>query len=83
MALKSTERRVDELEINKQDALVSGENIRTFNGESILGEGDIEILAAAVWGSITGRLADQLDLKAALDAKVNKGGNLTADMTRI
>jgi hypothetical protein len=83
MALKSTERRVDELEINKQDALVSGENIRTVNGESILGEGDIEILAAAVWGSITGRLADQLDLKAALDAKVNKGGNLTADMTRI
>jgi hypothetical protein len=83
MALKSTERRVDELEINKQDALVSGENIRTVNGESILGEGDIEILAAAVWGSITGRLADQLDLKAALDSKVNTGGNLTADMTRI
>ena len=28
---------------NKQDALVSGTNIKTVNGESILGEGDIEI----------------------------------------
>lgn len=28
---------------NKQDALVSGENIKTINGESILGEGDIVI----------------------------------------
>ena len=27
----------------KQDALVSGENIKTINGESILGEGNIEI----------------------------------------
>lgn len=28
---------------NKQDTLVSGTNIKTVNGESILGEGDIEI----------------------------------------
>jgi hypothetical protein len=28
---------------NKQDTLVSGENIKTINGQSILGEGDISI----------------------------------------
>jgi hypothetical protein len=60
---------VDELEINKQDALVSGENIRTVNGESVLGDGDIEILASAVWGGITGTLSSQTDLQTALNAK--------------
>ena len=28
---------------NKQDVLISGENIKTINGESILGEGDIKV----------------------------------------
>lgn len=32
-----------ELINNKQDSLVSGENIKTVNGESLLGEGNIEI----------------------------------------
>ena len=27
---------------NKQDGLISGTNIKTFNGESILGEGDVD-----------------------------------------
>ena len=34
---------VDTLLSNKQETLVSGTNIKTINGESILGEGDIEI----------------------------------------
>lgn len=34
---------VGKLTQNKQDALKSGENIKTINGESILGEGNIEI----------------------------------------
>ena len=33
---------------NKQDILVNGENIKTINGESILGEGDIEINASTL-----------------------------------
>lgn len=49
--------------------------------------------AGAVWGAITGTLSDQLDLQAALDAKVNAtrainttaplagGGDLSADRT--
>jgi hypothetical protein len=51
MALKSTDRRVDELEINKQDSLVSGENIRTINGESVLGDGDITVQQTLVSGT--------------------------------
>ena len=43
MALKSTWRRVDELEADKQDALVSGVNIKTVNGNSLLGSGDLPI----------------------------------------
>lgn len=43
MALKSTWRRVDELEANKQDELVSGVNIKTVNGNSLLGSGDLPI----------------------------------------
>lgn len=37
--LSSVDRRFD----SKQDKLVSGENIKTINGESIVGEGNIEI----------------------------------------
>lgn len=58
----------------KQDTLVSGQNIKTINGESILGEGDIEIESGdeAVWGNISGTLADQTDLANALGAKYEK-----------
>ena len=38
-----TEEQVNELLLNKQDLLISGENIKTINGDSILGSGDINI----------------------------------------
>ena len=47
MALKSVERRVDELDLNKQDNLVSGSNIKTINGSSILGDGNLVISTAS------------------------------------
>lgn len=34
---------VADLEVNKQDTLVSGENIKTINSESLLGEGNIDL----------------------------------------
>ena len=34
---------IERLKTGKQDTLISGENIKTLNGESILGAGDIEI----------------------------------------
>lgn len=41
---------------SKQDTLVSGRNIKTINGESILGEGNIAIQGGASnWNDITGK----------------------------
>lgn len=62
----------------KQDLLVSGTNIKTVNGNSLLGSGDITISSSATWGGIQGTLDDQADLKNALDLKANTDmGNLT------
>lgn len=35
--------KVSQLETSKQDKLVSGTNIKTINGQSLLGSGDITI----------------------------------------
>lgn len=49
----------------KQDALVSGTNIKTINNESILGSGNITISGGGgTWGTITGDIADQTDLQS-------------------
>ena len=65
----------------KQDALVSGTNIKTINSNSLLGSGDIAITASAAWGGITGTLSAQTDLQTVLDTKpTNKlavGTNVT------
>ena len=51
MALKSTDRRVDELELNKQNNLVSGTTIKTINSNSLLGSGDISVQNTLVSGT--------------------------------
>lgn len=43
-ALSANQGRV--LDVNKQDTLKSGENIKTINGQSVLGEGNIEVAAS-------------------------------------
>jgi len=54
----------------KQDTLVSGTNIKTINGSSILGSGNLVVTGSgATWGSITGTLSSQTDLQTALNAK--------------
>ena len=53
----------------KQDTLVSGTNIKTINGASVLGSGDLTVSSAAAWGGITGTLSSQTDLNTALNAK--------------
>lgn len=45
----------------KQATLISGTNIKTVNGNSLLGSGNITI-NAGVWGNITGNITDQTDL---------------------
>lgn len=55
---------------SKQATLVSGTNIKTVNGSSLLGGGDLSISGGgADWGDIGGTLADQTDLQAALAAR--------------
>lgn len=53
----------------KQATLVSGTNLKTVNGTSLLGSGNIT--AGAIWGSITGTLSDQTDLQSAIGLKVS------------
>jgi len=53
----------------KQDTLVSGTNIKTINGGSILGSGDLSVSSATSWGGITGTLSSQSDLNTALNGK--------------
>ena len=53
----------------KQDTLVSGTNIKTINGSSLLGSGDLTVSSTPSWGSITGTLSSQSDLNTALSGK--------------
>jgi len=64
----------------KQATLVSATNIKTVNGSSLLGSGDIAISGTAAWGSVTGTLSEQTDLQTALTGKLGTtgdGSNLT------
>jgi hypothetical protein len=61
---------IDESELQeglslKQDVLVSGQNIKTINDESLLGDGDLS-LPPPVWGGISGTLSNQSDLNTSL-----------------
>lgn len=54
---------VDDLETNKQDTLVSGTNIKTINGQSLLGSGDIAISGGGVTDlSIANQTSTTLDI---------------------
>jgi hypothetical protein len=61
----------------KQDTLVSGTNIKTVNGTSVLGSGNIAISSAVAWGGVTGTLSNQTDLQNALDGKVDENSAIT------
>ena len=59
-----------------QAVLVSGNNIKTINGSSVLGSGNLTVSGGGgAWGGITGTLSDQTDLQSALNAKVSKAGD--------
>lgn len=60
------------LATSKQDTLVSGTNIKTINGSSVLGSGDLVVSGSgAAWGGITGTLSSQTDLNTALSGKAS------------
>lgn len=50
---------VDERFDSKQDKLVSGENIKTINGESIIGEGNITIEGGSGGGDLSGYATEE------------------------
>lgn len=61
-----------------QVILVSGTNIKTVNGTSLLGSGNIVISGGGgTWGSITGTLSSQTDLQTALNNKQDAAAFLT------
>lgn len=66
-----------------QAVLVSGTNIKTINGSSVLGSGNLTVSGGGgAWGGITGTLSAQTDLQAALDAKVDDTGDtMTGPLT--
>ena len=68
------------LAASKQDTLVSATNIKTINGSSVLGSGDLVVSGSAAWGGITGTLSDQTDLQSTLDAKVEYTATSGLDM---
>jgi hypothetical protein len=53
----------------KQETLVNQTNIKSINGTSLLGSGDLTVGGGGAWGDITGTLSNQTDLQSALDAK--------------
>lgn len=55
----------------KQPTLVSATNIKTINGGSILGSGDLVVSGAAAFSSITGQPTDNTNLATALNGKAN------------
>ncbi len=65
----------------KQATLVSATNIKTINGGSVLGSGDLVVAGAAAWGSVTGTLSNQTDLQTALDGKQAAGSYATGTGT--
>lgn len=56
----------------KQDTLISGTNIKTINGEDVLGNGNIEISSASSFADLQGQPEDNANLKNALDSKQDK-----------
>jgi hypothetical protein len=52
-----------------QPTLISTTNIKSINGNSLLGSGNLTISTTATWGSITGTLSAQTDLDTALNGK--------------
>jgi hypothetical protein len=62
----------------KQDTLVSGTNIKTINGESILGEGNIEV-AASDDGVDTAYVEDEV---LYIDDDTSAGGGITEEQVQ-
>lgn len=63
---------INDLTINKQDKLISGENLKTIGGESLLGSGNIPILGVEI-DNATIVLDNEGKIKVSDDLKIDGG----------
>ena len=79
--LNETKKELTDEIVKKQDILVSGTNIKTINGESLLGEGNIEIQGGGGTGS-TEVYVDEItitkDENNVLSAKLDQASGVTS-----
>lgn len=79
--LNETKKELTDEIVKKQDILVSGTNIKTINGESLLGEGNIEIQGGGGTGS-TDVYVDEItitkDENNVLSAKLDQASGVTS-----
>ena len=66
---------------DKQDALVSGTNIKTINNQSILGEGNIEIQGGSGGGITSSEVQTMID--ESISGKTNQNDNLFTIRTNV
>lgn len=58
----------------KQNTLVSGTNIKSVNGNSLIGSGDVTITSSVAWGNITGsNIMLQTDLRDSFEHRIAAG----------
>lgn len=64
----------------KQNTLISGKNIKTINGSSVLGEGNFDLATRSEVNSITNELSDRID--ALEHPEVKPGQSSTPDFSK-
>lgn len=65
----------DDAVLSTLPTIVSSSSIKTINGNTLLGSGNLVIGGSTSWGGITGTLSDQTDLQTALNLKLAANGN--------
>ena len=68
---------------NDSGFLTEHQPLKTINGESIVGTGDIEISGSSQWGSITGNISNQTDLQSELSKRKQDLDLSTLDQAKL
>ncbi len=68
---------------NDSGFLTEYQPLKTINGESIVGTGNIEISGSSQWGSITGNISNQTDLQSELSKRKQDLDLSTLDQAKL
>ena len=68
---------------NDSGFLTEHQPLKTINGESIVGTGNIEISGSSQWGSITGNISNQTDLQSELSKRKQDLDLSTLDQAKL